>query len=169
MIFLGACSATGTDKNTTMFTGQQLLTKQISGQITGYGTLTAKVEALSSSGEVLGTATKTINLSTGEVAGAFSDAQSASLAANRAVYSHISSIPNLSVGSTDPGVAAIQRYLNANGFPIGAAAGQPGSVGYESNTFGPATQAALAKFQASKGISPANGAFGPQTRAAMSL
>jgi peptidoglycan hydrolase-like protein with peptidoglycan-binding domain len=95
-------------------------------------------------------------------------APSARVAANTGSYSAIASLPNLSVGSTDPGVALIQGFLNANGFVVNASAGQPGSVGYEGNYFGTATQRALAAWQASKGISPANGSFGPQTRALMS-
>lgn len=82
-------------------------------------------------------------------------------------YSAMASLPDLKVGMTHEGVAMIQRFLNAHGFTVNASAGQPGSVGYEANYFGGATQKALAAYQASQGISPAAGTFGPATRAAM--
>lgn len=70
---------------------------------------------------------------------------------------------NLTVGSRGADVMDLQKTLNAAGFTI--AASGAGSVGNETTYFGPATRAALAKFQASKGISPAVGYFGPLTRA----
>lgn len=66
------------------------------------------------------------------------------------------------VGSTGPEVRELQRYLNSHGYTV--ATSGPGSAGQETETFGPATRAALARFQAANGISPALGYFGPLTR-----
>ncbi len=73
---------------------------------------------------------------------------------------------NLTVGSTGTDVRILQRFLNANGFTI-ASSGN-GSPGNESTYFGPATAAALARYQSSVGISPASGYFGPATRSRIS-
>lgn len=65
---------------------------------------------------------------------------------------------DLTLGSTGPEVSALQQWLVNRGYlvmPAGVA------MGY----FGPMTKAALAKFQAEVGISPAAGYFGPITRA----
>ncbi len=62
---------------------------------------------------------------------------------------------NLTVGSKGAEVTALQSFLNGKGFLSVA------PTGY----FGPMTKAALAKYQASVGISPASGFFGPITRA----
>ena len=70
---------------------------------------------------------------------------------------------NLTVGSKGDDVKALQQFLNANGYQL-SVAGAAGSSGMETTTFGPATKAALAKFQATMGISPAVGYFGPITR-----
>ncbi|MDP3661416.1 MAG: peptidoglycan-binding domain-containing protein, partial [bacterium] len=68
---------------------------------------------------------------------------------------------NLTVGSTGSDVKDLQKFLNSNGYVVSSSG--PGSVGSESTYFGPATRAALAKYQAAKGISPAVGYFGPTT------
>jgi sulfur carrier protein ThiS len=70
---------------------------------------------------------------------------------------------NLAVGATGASVHSLQVWLNGHGFPV--AASGAGSAGSETMTFGSATKAALAKFQAAHGISPAAGYFGPKTRA----
>jgi peptidoglycan hydrolase-like protein with peptidoglycan-binding domain len=72
----------------------------------------------------------------------------------------------LELGDTGEDVRALQEYLNAHGFPV--ALSGAGSPGDETNYFGLATQAALAKFQQTNGISPAVGYFGPKTRAFIS-
>jgi len=65
---------------------------------------------------------------------------------------------NLSVGSRGADVTALQTMLIASGdLKIGA------PTGY----FGPMTQAALAKWQATHGVAPASGFFGPLTQAAI--
>lgn len=76
----------------------------------------------------------------------------------------------LDPGMTDPQVIALQKFLNANGFPV--ASSGPGAPGSETSYFGPATQAALQKYQTSKGIvssgdptSTGYGRVGPQTLA----
>ena len=69
---------------------------------------------------------------------------------------------DLEVGATGDDVLALQAFLNANGFAI--AESGPGSPGNETSTFGGLTRAALAKFQAANGITPAVGYFGPKTR-----
>lgn len=70
---------------------------------------------------------------------------------------------DLTIGSTGLDVTALQKYLNANGFPVAAAG--PGSPGNETNYFGTLTQKAVAKFQTAHGITPNVGYFGPKTRA----
>lgn len=72
---------------------------------------------------------------------------------------------DLTIGSTGADVQALQKILNANGYPV--AASGAGSPGNESTYFGSLTASALGKWQASKGISPAAGYFGPITRAAL--
>ncbi len=68
---------------------------------------------------------------------------------------------SLTVGSTGNDVKELQKFLNSKGYTV--ASSGPGSVGSESTYFGPATRAALAKYQAANGISPAVGYFGPVT------
>jgi len=79
----------------------------------------------------------------------------------------------LSPGSSGPDVKALQEWLNSHGYPV-APAGQPGSYGMETDYFGPATQAALQKYQADNGIvsvgdpsSTGYGNLGPQTLASI--
>ncbi len=69
---------------------------------------------------------------------------------------------DLTIGSTGSDVTALQNILVTKGFlamPAGVAKG----------SFGTATQAALARYQASLGIYPANGYFGQTTRAKVNL
>lgn len=70
---------------------------------------------------------------------------------------------DLTVGSTGDDVKALQQYLNSHGAQV--AASGAGSPGNESSYFGSLTRAALAKWQAANGVSPAAGYFGPITRA----
>ena len=70
---------------------------------------------------------------------------------------------DLTLGSKGNDVKALQQFLNANGYQV--AASGVGSTGNETTYFGSLTKAALAKYQAAKGISPAVGYFGPITRA----
>jgi hypothetical protein len=72
---------------------------------------------------------------------------------------------DLRLGSTGEDVRALQIYLNAQGFAVATAGA--GAPGQETTYFGPATRAALARFQAAHGIEPAVGYFGPLTRAAL--
>jgi len=65
-------------------------------------------------------------------------------------------------GASGEDVRALQKYLNSKGFTIAVTG--PGSLGSETALFGPATEAALARFQKAKGILPAAGFFGPLTR-----
>jgi peptidoglycan hydrolase-like protein with peptidoglycan-binding domain len=69
---------------------------------------------------------------------------------------------NLTIGAKGEDVRQLQIFLNTNGFAIASTGA--GSKGSESITFGPATQKALARYQASKKIVPASGYFGPATR-----
>jgi len=69
---------------------------------------------------------------------------------------------DLTIGSTGQDVMELQKFLNDNGYAV--AASGAGSAGSESTYFGSLTQAALAKYQAAKGIAPAVGYFGPITR-----
>jgi peptidoglycan hydrolase-like protein with peptidoglycan-binding domain len=67
----------------------------------------------------------------------------------------------MTIGSTGNDVKALQVFLNTKGFTIAATG--PGSKGYETSYFGPATARALGLFQASLGITPPAGYFGPTT------
>jgi hypothetical protein len=70
---------------------------------------------------------------------------------------------DLTIGSTGSDVTAIQIWLNGHGFVlVSSGAGSPGN---ETSRFGALTRSALAKWQASVGISPAAGYFGAKTRA----
>lgn len=69
---------------------------------------------------------------------------------------------DLYIGSRGEDVRALQQYLNTHGFAVALSA--EGSLGQETDYFGPSTQAALAKFQAASGITPSTGYFGPMTR-----
>jgi uncharacterized repeat protein (TIGR02543 family) len=75
------------------------------------------------------------------------------------------SVRDLESGMTGSDVLALQKLLNANGFPVAATG--PGSSGSETSYFGSLTKAALAKYQEAHGIAPAAGYFGPLTRAQM--
>jgi hypothetical protein len=88
-------------------------------------------------------------------------AQLAALQAKSAVTTTTTSTTfttNLTLKSSGAQVTALQNWLIAKGFTISA-----GATGY----FGAQTKAALAAYQASAGISPAAGYFGPLTRAAV--
>ena len=73
-----------------------------------------------------------------------------------AVSANAAFMRDLTLGSTGADVTELQNILISNGYSIPA-----GATGY----FGAQTQAALAKWQAAVGISPAAGYFGPITRA----
>ena len=62
---------------------------------------------------------------------------------------------NLTVGSTGADVMELQKFLVSKGHLV---------LATPTNYFGNMTKAALAKFQAANGISPAVGYFGPITR-----
>ncbi len=68
---------------------------------------------------------------------------------------------------TVPDVALLQKALNARGFLVASSGG--GSPGNETNYFGPATLAAVIRFQIAKGITPAAGYVGPITRGALKV
>jgi peptidoglycan hydrolase-like protein with peptidoglycan-binding domain len=70
---------------------------------------------------------------------------------------------NLALGTTGEDVRALQKYLNKNNYLITQSG--PGSLGNETNYFGPLTQRALRLFQIEHNISPALGYFGPITLA----
>ncbi|HUY69822.1 MAG TPA: peptidoglycan-binding domain-containing protein, partial [Candidatus Tyrphobacter sp.] len=57
----------------------------------------------------------------------------------------------------------LQQYLNASGDTVAKTGA--GSSGNETTYFGPATKAAVAKWQAANGVTPAIGYFGPISRA----
>jgi hypothetical protein len=67
---------------------------------------------------------------------------------------------DLTVGAKGADVTALQKWLIAKGFSIPAGA---------TGTFGAQTKAAVAAWQASAGITPAAGYFGPKSRAAANV
>ena len=69
---------------------------------------------------------------------------------------------DLTVGSRGDDVKALQQFLNSHGVQVSVSG--PGSSGNETAYFGGATKAALAKWQAANGVSPAAGYFGPKSR-----
>lgn len=71
---------------------------------------------------------------------------------------------NLTVGSKSTDVMNLQKVLNMSADTKVAVSGA-GSPGMETSTFGPATKAAVMKFQVKYGITPAAGYVGPVTRA----
>jgi len=73
---------------------------------------------------------------------------------------------NLYKGNSGEDVRTLQKLLNSKGFPV--ATSGVGSAGFETTYFGPATLAAVIKFQTAKNISPNVGSVGPLTRAALS-
>ena len=83
-------------------------------------------------------------------------AQLAALMAGSSTGACTSFVANLTMGSKGADVTALQSWLISKGFSIPA-----GATGY----FGAQSKAALAAYQASVGISPAVGYFGPVTRA----
>ncbi|MEI6400308.1 MAG: peptidoglycan-binding domain-containing protein [bacterium] len=74
---------------------------------------------------------------------------------------------SLKLGSTGTAVKELQKVLNMSADTQVAAAGKVGGPGMETTKFGPATKAALQKFQAKNNLSPLTGATGPGTRAAL--
>jgi peptidoglycan hydrolase-like protein with peptidoglycan-binding domain len=68
----------------------------------------------------------------------------------------------LTIGSTGTDVWALQVFLEIDG--AGPASAKLAAIG-PTGTFGTITQAALAEYQTSQGITPAQGYFGPKTRA----
>jgi hypothetical protein len=91
-----------------------------------------------------------------QLASSVSSATGVSSAASGAAFSG-SFVSLLSLNSTGAEVTALQQKLIKAGYLSGSATG----------FFGPATQAALKKFQSAKGIDP-TGYTGPSTRAALS-
>lgn len=83
-------------------------------------------------------------------------AQIAALQGNTGTTAAVTFTQDLTLGSSGAQVTALQNWLISKGYAIAA-----GATGY----FGAQTQAALAKYQAAEGISPASGYFGPITRA----
>ncbi len=75
----------------------------------------------------------------------------------------------LKQGSTGADVMNLQKFLNLCADTVVSTSGA-GSSGMETSYFGPATHAAVMKFQAKHGVSPVAGYFGPLSQAkAMSL
>ena len=75
---------------------------------------------------------------------------------------------NLTVGSRGTDVMNLQKVLNMSADTRVAATGA-GSPGNETSTFGPATKAAVIKWQIKSGITPAAGYVGPVSRAKLNM
>ena len=71
-------------------------------------------------------------------------------------------IRDLKINMTGEDVKELQKYLNSNGFIVSEVG--YGSIGNETEYFGPATHKALVCFQQAKNL-PTYGFFGPMTRA----
>ncbi len=69
---------------------------------------------------------------------------------------------DLELGDSHPDVKLLQQFLNTHGYPV--AQSGPGSLGFETEKFGYATEAALKRFQVANNITPAVGYFGVKTR-----
>lgn len=69
---------------------------------------------------------------------------------------------DLTLNAVGEDVRKLQQFLNRNGYMVSSSGA--GSVGLETTFFGPATRAAVIKFQTAKGISPSVGYVGPITR-----
>jgi len=78
--------------------------------------------------------------------------------------STVSFTQNRQLWDEGPDILALQQWLNANGYPLVSTGW--GSPGYETDTFGLHTYAALIKFQQAHEL-PATGFFGSLTRAAI--
>ena len=89
------------------------------------------------------------------------------------ILSAVASLPAVSLsrdldqGMTGEDVRALQALLNADGYAVASTGA--GSPGNETTYFGPATQAAVIRFQLARGISPAAGYVGPITRKALGI
>lgn len=74
---------------------------------------------------------------------------------------------DLKLGVTGIDVKNLQIFLNTHGYTVATAGA--GSLGQETLYFGPATQAALIRYQKANNITPAVGYFGTITRASVYL
>jgi peptidoglycan hydrolase-like protein with peptidoglycan-binding domain len=63
---------------------------------------------------------------------------------------------------THPDIRTLQQYLNSKGYTVSLTG--PGSIGNETNYFGPATLQALTRFQKAMGIVGEEGIYGTRTR-----
>ncbi len=70
---------------------------------------------------------------------------------------------NLYLGVSNAQVKCLQQYLNGAGYTVSTSGA--GSVGNETNYYGAKTKAAVASWQAAKGVSPAAGYFGAISQA----
>ena len=73
---------------------------------------------------------------------------------------------NMRTGAVSSDVMNLQKLLNSDVRTQVAVSGA-GSKGFETSRFGPATTAAVRKFQAANGVSPVSGFAGPLTRAVL--
>ncbi len=71
-------------------------------------------------------------------------------------------LQDLNIGQSHSDVKRLQIYLNGLGLIVAKAGA--GSPGKETNYYGPATKAAVLRYQKTHGIRPATGFFGPITR-----
>ncbi|MBU4348178.1 peptidoglycan-binding protein [Patescibacteria group bacterium] len=126
----------------------------------------AQVSAIISLLESFGADTATIanvqtSLSGGTPAAVVTSSSSSSVPASLLTSS------DLTLGSKGAAVKDLQVFLNAAGHTVSTTG--VGSAGNESEYFGNLTKAALAKFQAAEGISPASGYFGSISRAKLKV
>ncbi|MFA6422237.1 MAG: right-handed parallel beta-helix repeat-containing protein [Candidatus Buchananbacteria bacterium] len=76
-------------------------------------------------------------------------------------------VKDLKSGQTSPQIKLLQQKLNALGFLVSKKGA--GSLGRETNYFGPATKQALIKFQKAYNLKPANGILSSLTRIKINL
>ena len=95
--------------------------------------------------------------------------QASSIKSSKTTSTKATFTRNLSFGMSGSDVLALQKFLNSHGFIITKTGA--GSPGHENGVFGPATKAALMKFQLvhkkeildPQGLKSPNGVFGPGT------
>jgi len=159
-VALAGAGATG---NLGSMTEAALIEYQKAAGIAASGTYDAATQKLVDAGagaSIVATTLRPAATSSAAISSSATNTASASAAQNT-----LSLTRDLERGMTGSDVLALQVFLNTHGFTV--AASGDGSLGHETDYFGPATTAAVAKYQAAHAIAPAVGYVGPLTRASL--